>query len=152
MRIVLDPPRGAAGVSVGMAVADAEQVLAALAGYVGPGRSRGSRGFAHYASGMSIEAHDDGAGRVEAVEIYRPDDPAVQVLYQGISIFGESASVVEERLARHLRLEVIDDGLTVVAPEAFLAFGKSMSVYGDEVQSGFFESVVVAEPGYYGDL
>jgi len=149
MEIILDPPRGAAGITIGMAIADAERVLSGIPGYLGPGPARGSRGTADYSSGMTIQAHDDGTGTVEAVEIYRPSDPTVRVVYSGISIFSDPAEVVENGLVRYLRIDVIDDGSTVVAPDAFLAFGKSLSVYGDAVESGFFEWVVVAAPGYY---
>ncbi|MCX4389164.1 hypothetical protein OG777_19845 [Micromonospora peucetia] len=83
---------------------------------------------------------------MEAVEIYRPLDQVTRVVYDGISIFGDRADAVEFELARRLRLEVINDGSTVVAPDAFLAFGKSLS------ESGYFDSVVVAAPGYYDDI
>ncbi|GGQ44302.1 hypothetical protein [Couchioplanes azureus] len=152
LEVKLDPPRGAAGVEIGMTMEAAEQVLASLPGYVGPGRAKGSRGTAHFSTGMTIQAHGDDAGRVEAVEIYRPTEPGVRVLYGDISIFEEPAEIVEGRLAGRLPLQVIDDGLTVVAPETFMALGKSTSVYGDDSESGFFESVVVARPGYYEDL
>jgi hypothetical protein len=148
----LDPPRGAAGVRIGMTVEEAERILADVPGFVSPGRAKGSRGTAHYSSGMTIQAHGDSAGKVEAVEIYRPAETGVRVLFGDISIFEDPAEIVESRLAGQLMLQVIDDGLTVVAPDAFLALGKSTSVYGDDPASGFFESVVVAEPGYYGDL
>lgn len=152
LEIELDPPRGAAGVLIGMPLEETERVLADLPGYAGPGRAKGSRGTAHFSSGMTIQAHVDEVGTVEAVEIYRPRSPGVRVLFAGISIFDDPSAVVENRLAAHLALQIIDDGLTVVAPSAFLAFGKSESVYGDDSGSGFFESVVVAKPGYYDDL
>jgi hypothetical protein len=98
---------------------------------------------------MTIQAHSDDAGMVEAIEVYRPSDDSVDVVYNGVSVFAQPIDVVEESLARILRLEVVDEGMTVVAPDLFLAFGKSLSVYAQEVDSGYFESVVVARPGYY---
>ncbi|MER7417830.1 hypothetical protein ABT346_13775 [Micromonospora peucetia] len=95
---------------------------------------------------MTIQAHGDRNGIVEAVEIYRPLDRATRVVYDGISIFGDYADAVKLELARRLRLEVINDGSTVVAPDAFLALGKSLS------ESGYFDSVVVAAPGYYDEI
>ncbi|GAA2500705.1 hypothetical protein [Winogradskya humida] len=152
MDIILDPPRGAAGIHLGVPVAEAERVLANLPGFLGPGVARGVRGAAHFSGGLTIRAHEDGAGRVDAVEVYRPSDPSLNVIYKGVSIFGDGAERVEAALARHLRLETVDDRLTVVAPDAFLALGKSLSVYGNAIDSGFFESVVVAAPGYYDDV
>lgn len=152
MHITLDPPRGIADVTIGMDLTDAGRVLAGLPGYLGPGRAKGGPVTARFSGGMTVQAHDDGAGKVEAVEVYRPTDPTVHVVYGGISVFGAPADRVQAELAARLDLVMIDDGSTLVAPDLFLALGRSLSVYGDPVATGFFESVVVAAPGYYDDL
>ncbi|WP_146017401.1 hypothetical protein [Verrucosispora sp. ts21] len=152
MDIALDPPRGAAGVALGMPIREAERILSGLYGCEAPGYSRGSRGVAHFSNGMTIQAHADGVGMVEAVEIYRPNDPTVRVLYGDISVFGDRCDVVEERLRSRVRIEIINDGATVVAPDLFLALGRDESVSGEGAAGEFFESVVVAAPGYYDDL
>lgn len=152
MNIDLDPPRGAAGVTLGMPIVEAERILSGLRGYEAPGYSRGSRGIAHFSNGMTIHAHGDESGNVEAVEIYRPADSAVRILYEGTSIFGDRSDLIEERLSGRVRIEVINDGTTVVAPDLFLALSRSESVGGEGTTGGPFESVVVAAPGYYDDL
>lgn len=150
MELTVDPPRGVGPLLIGMPFEDAERTLRSLPGYVAPapGESRNA-GFAHYESEMSITVEADRSGAVKAVEVYRPqrDDTLV---YQGISLLSEPAIDVIRRLAGVAEIDVEDDGLRVLAPDLLLSLWRATLPEGPHDEDGkYFESVLVAAPGYY---
>ncbi|WP_141205823.1 hypothetical protein [Streptomyces griseorubiginosus] len=149
MGLELDPPRSVGGISIGMPIEAAERVLEQLPGFVPPAPGeRRNRGFAHYESGLSISLDFDHRGVVRAVELFRPERD-VQVLFQGISVFEQSADDVIAGLADRHRTTVEDDGLNITAPDVFIGFWRSVRPVGLDDENGrFFDSVLVAAPGY----
>jgi hypothetical protein len=149
MKLELDPPRGVGDVRIGMPIEAAEQQLEQLPGFVPPAPGeRRNKGFAHYESELSISLDFDHRGVVRAVEVFRPEGD-VQVLFQGISVFEQPADEVIARLADRYRTEIEDDGLNVTAPDVFIGFWRSVRPMGPDDESGrFFDSVLIAAPGY----
>ncbi|WP_127504311.1 hypothetical protein [Actinoplanes solisilvae] len=150
MRILLDPPRSAGPVTLGMEYAKATELLRDLSGYRPPGPdSRVSAGYFHYKSGLTISISRDHAGLVDAVEIYRPVQE-LPVLFAGIPLFGVPADEVISRLAAVTRVELEDDGAFAVAPDLLLALWRP-GVPDDpgDLEGRFFQSALVAAPGYY---
>lgn len=149
MRLELDPPRGVGNLQLGMEINTAERILGEMPGFVPPSPGeRRNKGFAHYESSLSISLDFDSRGVVRAVEIFRPERD-VQVVFQGISVFEEPADTVISRLSDNFRLEIEDDGLNVAAPDVFIGLWRSMLPYAEDDANGrYFESVLVAAPGY----
>lgn len=151
MRLELNPPVGAGPVEIGMRSDDVMRVLREIPGYVepGPGEAR-QPGFGHYESGMSISAGPGRAGVVEAIEIYRPAAD-VQVVYHDLDVFNTPAQEVVDRLSGMTPLQIEDDGLLVVAPELLMSLWRPVLPEDEDDEDGrYFDSVLVAAPGYYG--
>lgn len=106
----------------------------------------------HLAGGLGFNA-GFGAGatrdRVNAIEVRRPDDRDV-VRFRDVDVFGTPALAVVQQLRRHA--EVVpnpdDDGFT--ARELYLALWRPFAADDDpdETQGYFFQSVLIARPGY----
>ena len=144
LQLILDPPRSAGPILLGMPFAEAVERLRAMPGYREPSPGvRPNPGFAHYESELSISVGPDVRGFVEAVEVYRAERD-VTVLFGDVAVFDLPISDVILALQSLTTVEIEDGGFTVVAPELLLAFGWS----GDP-DDPFFESVLVARPGYY---
>lgn len=150
MELIIDPPRGAGPIAIGMPFHQAEDALRAIAGFVPPRPGkRVAPGFAHYESEMSIAVEPDRSGNVRSIEVYRPT-LGVDVLYRDISIFGLPADDVIRRLSGYARLEVDGEGLRVLAPELLLSLSRDTLPEGPDDEDGrYFEAVLVAAPGYY---
>ena len=149
MVIDLHPPRGVAGLRIGMPIEVAEQSLREMPGFVppAPGEVR-NRGFAHYESELSISIDFDSLGVVRAIEVFRPERD-VQVVFRGVNLFTETADAVIAQLSEMFHLEIEDGGLNITAPSVFIGLWRSVlpeESGGDEGQH--FESVVIAAPGY----
>ncbi|WP_421741016.1 hypothetical protein [Cellulomonas sp.] len=148
---VLEPPRRAGEIALGMPFDVAWRLLRGAEGFVSPppGETR-SRGFAHYENGLTVTIGTDSQDRVEYVEIYRPAH-GVTVVFDGISIFGERADDVIEQLAARTRILIEEDGFRFVAPDLLLSLWRDMVPDGPQDEDGqYFDSVLMARPGYYG--
>ncbi|WP_131831697.1 hypothetical protein [Pseudofrankia asymbiotica] len=132
---------------------DFEVAGAELAGFPGrrppvPGRPVEPR-LAHFVSGMSIGIYPE-RGRVKAVEIFRPEENGDTIIFREMEVLALPAEQVISSLASLTRLDFVNGGLTVVAPELLLAFGRSsVSETSENEVERFFDSVLVAAPGYY---
>ncbi len=154
MDFLLDPPFGVNGVVLG---ARSEQTAAALReiGDVDTFRrtEADSPGWvATRDSGLALFAYIDAEGNLEAVEFGAEPGIADRVFYQGLSVFDHPADAVISRLRRET--PVIDSreepGHSFTAPNLLLAFWRSAVPDGPEDPEGrYFESVLLARPGYY---
>ncbi|MEH0825974.1 MULTISPECIES: hypothetical protein [unclassified Micromonospora] len=88
-------------------------------------------------------------GRVIAIEVWRPQERDL-VRYRDVDVFGLPALEVVERLRRHVDIvpSENDDGFT--ARELYLALWRPFAADDDpdEPQGHFFQSVLLARPGY----
>ncbi|MFF5081850.1 hypothetical protein ACFY36_32770 [Actinoplanes sp. NPDC000266] len=146
------PPEGAGPVRVGMGIDEAERALSGIEGFAHLG-SRNSavptRGRAEFDSGLTVVALTMN-DRVNGVEIFRPLTP-VPVTYAGIDVFATRSEVVIERLRESTRVISEDDGALIVAPDLLLSLSRLCEPEtDDEDEDGaYFDSVLVAPPGYY---
>ncbi|ONI91325.1 hypothetical protein ALI22I_09515 [Saccharothrix sp. ALI-22-I] len=150
MDLVIDPPRAVGPLRIGMPFDEAVELLRSLDGYRSPSPGhKSSPGFAHYESELTISLGPDRDGRVKAVDLYRPERD-VTVLFGDIAVFDTPADEVIRRLSDITRLEVEGDGTHVVAPDLLLALARPFrSDSAEEHEGWYFESVLVAAPGYY---
>ena len=73
------------------------------------------------------------------------------VLFRGVDIFGTPADTLVERLREVTSIDVEEDGHSVTAPGLLLALWRSVVPDDDNDPDGrYFESVLIAKPGYYG--
>ena len=73
------------------------------------------------------------------------------MLFDGIDVFATSVDEVLSELARRrIRIEVTEAGYSHTAPELLLSFWRDGGPLGPDEMPLYFESVLVAAPGYYG--
>ncbi len=87
--------------------------------------------------------------QVNAIEVWRPHERDV-VRYRDIDIFGLPALEVVKRLERYVDLTSNEDDDGFTARESYLALWRPFEADDDpdETQGHFFQSVLVARPGY----
>jgi hypothetical protein len=86
----------------------------------------------------------------EAVEFGRPRSRDV-VTFGGIDIFGTPADALVMKLREITSVDVDEDGHSATAPALLLWLWRSVVPENDDDQDGrYFDSVLVARPGYYG--
>lgn len=141
----------ALGVEIGMEFSVAESALEEFPGWKAPRvGERRNRGFSHYEpSELSVQLIGSERGRVQAIEIYRPE-AEIRVLCKGIPIFEESAASTIRALSSSEKPVVEDEGIRYVFPDLGIAFARSIvpweALDGEGV---YFESMVVSESGYF---
>ncbi|MFI0357445.1 hypothetical protein [Actinomadura sp. 9N407] len=145
----MDPAHGVGPLRLGMTIDEARAAL----GTLGPLSSTAYGEVAlHLPSGLGFSL-GFGAGpardRINGIEVWRPAERDV-VRYRDVDLFGLPALEVVERLRRHvdLRPNEDDDGFT--ARELHLALWRPFASDDDpdEEQGYFFQSVLLARPGY----
>jgi hypothetical protein len=151
MEFVLEPPHGVGPLRIGMTTAEARAALETL-GRLTPA-VHGELAL-HLPNGLGFSVGfgvGPTSGRVNAIEVWRPHEPDVVLRYRDVDVFGLPALEVVERLRPHVELEpnTDDDGFT--ARELCLALWRPFAADDDpgEVQGYYFQSALVARPGYY---
>jgi hypothetical protein len=80
----------------------------------------------------------------------RPGSGDDVVSYLGMNLFGTPADELVERLSEDARTEVSEGGRSVTAPDLLLALWRAAIPESPAEDDGrYFESVLVARPGYY---
>ncbi|MBL7256372.1 hypothetical protein [Paractinoplanes lichenicola] len=140
MEFVLDPPYGVGPLRLGM-TPDAARTALEFLGPLPPNPTGGP--LVHRPSGLGLSVG------VDAIEVWRPHDPVDTVTYRNVNVFELPALTVVERLSEHTQL--VPDGDGFVAPELLLALWRPFAADDDpdEEEGYFFQSVLVARPGYY---
>lgn len=148
MIIDVIPPEGVGPVRIGMTMDEAMLALAAIDGYRPPSGPIGPS--ATYDSGMSIELEPAPGGTLGAIQVYRPYG-AVRVEYRGIDLLGTPAARVVAELNELTELEEDEGGRSFTAPSLLLSLWRPFvdDEDPDEEQGHYFQSVLVAQPGYY---
>ncbi|MFC7302765.1 hypothetical protein ACFQVC_00865 [Streptomyces monticola] len=143
------PPDRLGPVAIGMSVDDAEAALRAH-GAVSVGERDGQRpGVAYYPSGLSVHVHTGTGGVVNAVEAFRPIQPDT-VSFRDIDLFATPAHEVENGLRAFTEVEIEERGCTLIAPDLLLSLWRPYVADSPQDRDGYyFESALVAEPGYY---
>ncbi|WP_433380862.1 hypothetical protein ACQPZX_16070 [Actinoplanes sp. CA-142083] len=149
MEIVLDPPRGAGPLRLGMTAAEARAALETL-GVPSPA-GRGELSL-HLGSGLGLSV-GFGVGatldRVNAIEVWRPHERDV-VRFRDVDVFGAPALEVVQRLRRHVAIAPNEDDDGFTARESYLALWRPFAADDDpdDAEGYFFQSALIARPGY----
>ncbi|MGY0002703.1 hypothetical protein [Micromonospora sp. I033] len=144
MDFELEPPDGVGPLRLGMTLDAARSALAGLGELSGPLHANRPGGGLGLAVGTGV------GGRVNSVELYRPQALDV-VRYRDVDVFGLPAEEVVQRLRRHARVlpDEEDEGC-FIAPDLLLSLWRPfVSDDPEESQGYYFSSVLVARPGYY---
>ncbi|MET7402581.1 hypothetical protein ABZS66_54785 [Dactylosporangium sp. NPDC005572] len=149
MEFALEPRQGVGPLRLGMTIDEARAALETL----GPLSSTAHGEVAlHLPSGLEFSL-GFGVGRtrdrVNAIEVWRPIERDV-VRYRDVDLFGLPALEVVERLRRHVNLRPNEDDDGFTARELYLALWRPFAADDDpdEEQGHFFQSVLLARPGY----
>lgn len=152
MNIHLRPPTEAAGILIGSTRSEARGHCLALGN---PSEFRRSDEpsaslVLQRPSGLSIFVYFDQDDFVEAIEFGGPRSGEDVVSYRGFDIFGTPADELIQRLSEHDLIEVSEHGRSVTAPDLLLSLWRPVIPEGPADEDGrYFESVLVARPGYY---
>jgi hypothetical protein len=153
--LVLSPPDGIGAMLIGSDRAEMRRAIQDL-GEVEDFRRGGPDeplGFCVEAGGLSLFAYFGGDGLCNAIEVGGRDQNLSRVTYDGIDIFGTPADelVRQLRIRTPVLMEQHDHAAT--AHELLLSVWRSHVPEDDdddEDEDGrFFDSVLVARPGYY---
>lgn len=159
MIIRLQPPEGVPPLLIGMSIDEARNVMALWGNpeevFDSPGEVPRLR-VRDEGLTRDIFAHIGDDGKVSAIEVWRPvlsklQGEAVHVLYGDVDVFALPANDII-RFLRDRGVEVDEsDPFYPSCPQLTLGFNREG---GDDVEdesgiSRFFESVLVARPGYY---
>jgi hypothetical protein len=147
----LDPPRGVGPLRLGMPRAEANIALEQLRDVheLSPSDIAGRHIFRPSGLMISIGCQAD---RLIAVEFTRPQSTIDRVRFQDVDLFTLSAREVIERLGALVRIEPNpDEPASVVAPDLLLSLWRAFEADDepDEEQGYYFNTVLVAQPGYY---
>jgi len=145
MIIDLHPPKAAGPLVVGTPGPEATDVLRQLGVPVVLCRTHGSKpGWVVFRpSGLFIGVTFDAQGRVDAIELGRPDNSDDAVIYNGLDVFTTPAAGLVTRLRSQTTIEEeeLEDGYRLTAPDLLLSFRQ----YPDELDGDYFASVLVGE-------
>ncbi|MEH1166735.1 hypothetical protein V6V47_15260 [Micromonospora sp. CPCC 205539] len=149
MEFVLDPPRGVGPLRLGMTTDEACGALETL-GRLTP-TAHGELAV-HLPSGLGFSV-GFGVGstrdRVNAIEVWRPQEHDL-VRYHDVDVFGLPAPEVVKRLRHHVEIVSNEDDDGFTARKLYLALWRPFAADDDrdEEQGHFFQSVLLARPGY----
>ncbi|WP_236793819.1 hypothetical protein [Amycolatopsis sp. GM8] len=100
-------------------------------------------------SGLSIFLFFDQNELVDAVELGRPT-AGVEVTYAGVDVFATPVDELISWLSQRTRVKEHERGSSYTASDLLLGFWRSRPAEEpDEDDWRYFESVLVAKPGYY---
>jgi hypothetical protein len=103
-------------------------------------------------NGLYLSAYFDADDHANAIEIGRPTNPAVSVIYDGLDIFQTPAADLIEALRHKIQIAEEENGHSYTAPDVLLALWRPTTPEDpDDDDGNYFESVLIAEPGYHND-
>jgi hypothetical protein len=154
MIIHLHPPKAAGPLFIGAAGQQALDILRQLGQPLvlcGIGGQKPGWGIERQ-SGLFIGAYFDTQGRVDAIELSRPDNSDDAVTYDGLDLFTTPPAdlVTWLRLHTTLREEELDDGHRFTAPDLHLTLLRFTTDLPDNDPDGcYFHNLLLAPPSYY---
>jgi hypothetical protein len=152
MIVTLRPPNAAGPLFIGATGQDTVDILRQLGDPQVLCRTPGSRPAwaVDRPSGLFIRVNFDAYDRVEAIELGRPHGTADAVSYNGLDVFTVPASDLITELRRRTTIDEEENGHAFTAPALLLSFWRSTTPETPDDEDGrFFESVLLARPGYY---
>jgi len=147
----LRPPETAGPLHIGAAAADTVEILKSLGTPLVLCRPHGSPpGWGvQRSSGLFISALFDPDGHLEAIELGRPEATDDIVTYDGLDMFTTPAEDIIAQLQHCGAVHEEEDGHAFIAPGLCLSLWRSTPESPDDQESRFFESILIARPGYY---
>jgi hypothetical protein len=101
-------------------------------------------------NGLFLSAYFGADDRAIAIEIGRPTNAVVSVIYDGLDVFQTPAADLVEALSRGTRILPEEDGHLFTAPDLLLSLWRPTAPEGpDDDEGKYFESVLIAKPGYH---
>ena len=157
MNFDLHPPQAAGPLRIGTAGHDTVEILKQLGTPQVLCRTAGSPPAwgVHRPSGLFVLILFDADDHVEAIEFGRPDSTDDSVAYDGLDVFATPAADLIRQLRQRTAIDVEEeeDGHAFTAPSLLLSLWRPVTPESPEDQEGrFFESVLIARPGYYDQL
>ncbi|WP_103534748.1 hypothetical protein [Streptomyces sp. SM11] len=151
MHFELAPPIGVGPLRIGMSRQAANNALDSLREptAISPSDQAGQHIFRPSGLMISIGCARD---QLESVELGRPSEPSDVVLFHGIDVFGLPAREVATRMSDVTAIAADDeDPASFVAPDLLLSFWRPFDGDDepDDEQGYYFNSVLLARPGYY---
>ncbi|NGN62555.1 hypothetical protein G5C51_01340 [Streptomyces sp. A7024] len=151
MEFVLEPPTGIGPLIIGMPRDDADAAILGLRDVASISASDQPGQHIFRPSGLMISIHCM-QGRLKAVELGRPSAATDHVHFRGVDVFGLPAAEVVRRMSNVATIEPDpDDPASFIAPDLLLSFWRPFAADDEpeEEQGYYFNSVLLARPGYY---
>ncbi|MGW3819015.1 hypothetical protein [Streptomyces sp. NPDC005046] len=102
-------------------------------------------------SGLMISIHCT-RDLLEAVELGRPSSRTDRVIFRGLDVFAIPARELVQRMGEYTSIEADpEDPASFIAPDLLLSFWRPFAAddQPEEEQGHFFNSVLLARPGYH---
>ncbi|MEV6741458.1 hypothetical protein AB0N14_32940 [Streptomyces sp. NPDC051104] len=146
----LAPPTGAGPLRIGMTRHAANTALDSLRDLSAVSESDQPGQHVFRPSGLMISIHCV-RDMLEAIELGRPSTQADRVLFHGVDVFALPAREVVRRVGEFTSIEEDpDDAPSFIAQDLLLSFWRPFAADEPEEEQGYyFNSVLVAQPGYY---
>ncbi|MGW7610516.1 hypothetical protein ACWGKW_25200 [Streptomyces sp. NPDC054766] len=147
----LAPPTGVGPLRIGMARHAANAALDSLRDLSAVSESDRPGQHVFRPGGLMISIHCV-RDTLEAIELGRPSTVTDRVLFQGVDVFALAAREVVRRVGEFTCIkEDPDDAASFIAQDLLLSFWRPFAADDEpeEEQGYYFNSVLVAQPGYY---
>ena len=148
----LHPPQAAGPLRIGATGHDTVEILRQLGDPEVFCRTAGSRPAwgVRRPSGLVIITYFDADDRLEAVEFGRPQGKDDAITYDGLDVFTTPAADLITQLRQRSTVHEEEGGHAFTAPSLLLSLWRPVTPRSPDDQEGrFFESVLIAPPGYY---
>ncbi|MER5472478.1 hypothetical protein [Streptomyces sp. NPDC002685] len=147
----LAPPIGVGPLRIGMTRQSANTALDSLRDPSAASESDQPGQHVFRPSGLMISIHCT-RDRLEAVELGRPSTQTDRVTFQSLDVFAIPARELVQRMSEYTPIEADpDEPASFIAPDLLLSFWRPFAADDEptEEQGYFFNSVLLARPGYY---
>ncbi|MFK0025694.1 hypothetical protein [Streptomyces sp. NPDC090798] len=147
----LAPPIGVGPLRIGMTRQSANTALDSLRDLSAVSESDRPGQHVFRPSGLMISIHCT-RDLLEAVELGRPSSQTDRVIFRGLDVFAIPARELVQRMGEYTSIEANpEDPASFIAPDLLLSFWRPFAAddQPEEEQGHFFNSVLLARPGYY---
>ncbi|MCX5008528.1 hypothetical protein OHB05_38885 [Streptomyces sp. NBC_00638] len=147
----LAPPIGVGPLRIGMTRQSANTALDSLRDLSAVSESDRPGQHIFRPSGLMISIHCT-RDLLEAVELWRPSSQTDRVIFRGLDVFAIPARELVQRMGEYTSIEADpEDPASFIAPDLLLSFWRPFVAddQPEEEQGHFFNSVLLARPGYY---
>ncbi|MFI2207592.1 hypothetical protein ACH47Z_44515 [Streptomyces sp. NPDC020192] len=147
----LAPPIGVGPLRIGMTRQSANTALDSLRDLSAVSESDRPGQHVFRPSGLMISIHCM-RDMLEAVELGRPSTQTDRVIFRGLDVFAIPARELVHRMSEYTSIEAApDDPASFIGSDLLLSFWRPFAADDkpEDEQGYFFNSVLLARPGYY---